>query len=257
MKKRIIIFPYKIASEGARSLAKELETRCIYPDRKYKQFPNHIIVNWGSSVFPRWWNRAYERNVLNLPSFVGSASNKLRALQAMQQVGVRVPQFTQLRSEALDWQRDGKIIVARTLLTGHEGRGIVLAKETSDPVPAAPLYTAHIRHRREFRIHVVGNTVIDMAEKRKRNNFDDSLRNSLVRNFRFGWVFTRGGIEVPEDVKTQAVMAVQALQLHFGAVDVGYREKEGQAYVFEVNTAPGIEGTTISRYADAIRQIVA
>jgi glutathione synthase/RimK-type ligase-like ATP-grasp enzyme len=256
MELRPVLYPYKMGSESAHAIAKALDTYCVYPDRKYVQRPNHIIINWGNGVFPRWWRRDYERNVLNVPSFVGTATNKLRTLQALAAAGVRVPRFTQSRAEALDWQRQGNVIVCRTTLTGHEGRGIVLVREKEEEVPNAPLYTQHIRHRHEYRVHVLGNTVIDVAQKLKRKDFDDDKRNSLLRNFRFGWVFAHQGVNAPEDVLNQAKMAVQALQLSFGAVDVGYREKENQAYVFEINTAPGIEGTTVERYAEALRGLV-
>jgi len=250
-----VIYPYKMGSESAHALATALDTFCVYPDRKYVQRPNHIIINWGNGVFPRWWNAAHERNVFNSPSRVGTATNKLRTLETLQAAGVRVPQFTRTRAEALDWQGAGNIVVCRTTLTGQEGRGIVLSRE-GEQVPEAPLYTKHIRHKQEYRIHVLQNTVIDTAQKMKKKDFPDEKRNSLLRNYRFGWVFAHNGVNPPEDVLTQSKLAVQALGLNFGAVDVGFREKENQAYVFEINTAPGIEGQTIQHYATAIKGLV-
>jgi glutathione synthase/RimK-type ligase-like ATP-grasp enzyme len=40
--------------------------------------------------------------------------------------------------------------------------------------------------------------------------------------------------------------------LDFGAVDIGHRLIDNQFFVFEVNTAPGLEGTTLDKYAKAI-----
>jgi len=48
-----------------------------------------------------------------------------------------------------------------------------------------------------------------------------------------------------------ALAAVSALGLDFGAVDIIYNEHENQYYVLEVNTAPGLEGTTVEKYAEA------
>ena len=61
---------------------------------------------------------------------------------------------------------------------------------------------------------------------------------------------------LPNDVIHQATMAVGCLQLDFGAVDVIWNEAQKRAYVLEVNTAPGIEGTTLMRYASAFSSAI-
>jgi glutathione synthase/RimK-type ligase-like ATP-grasp enzyme len=246
-----IVYPYRVGSEGAKELAKALGTICVYPDRKYRPRNGHLIITWGASVFPRWWRE--DLRMLNLPSHVGTAQNKLRTFEALSRVGVRIPEFTRSPNEAQGWKHEGFLIVARQTLTGHEGRGIVLV-DRDTPIPiTAPLFTKHVRHKREFRVHVFNGKAIDIAEKRKRKDFPEEQKNSLVRNWRFGWVFAHENVEAPEDVILQAEKAVVGLQLDFGAVDIAYREKEKQAYVLEVNTAPGIEGQTLARYVEAIR----
>jgi D-alanine-D-alanine ligase-like ATP-grasp enzyme len=47
-----------------------------------------------------------------------------------------------------------------------------------------------------------------------------------------------------------SVEAVAALGLDFGAVDI-IEDKEGNFYVLEINTAPGLEGHTVTSYAKA------
>jgi glutathione synthase/RimK-type ligase-like ATP-grasp enzyme len=47
-------------------------------------------------------------------------------------------------------------------------------------------------------------------------------------------------------------MAVAALGLDFGAVDIGWNRSTRRATVYEVNTAPYVEGTTAKMYAEAI-----
>jgi hypothetical protein len=41
------------------------------------------------------------------------------------------------------------------------------------------------------------------------------------------------------------------LELDFGAVDLIWNENQNVVYVLEVNTAPGMEGTTLENYCDA------
>ena len=94
--------------------------------------------------------------------------------------------------------------------------------------------------------------MFDAQEKRRRSGVET---NSKIRTEEHGWVFCRGNVQVPDDVKLQAESAVSALGLDFGGVDVIWNEKEQQAYVLEVNTAPGLEGTTVTTYAAMIQNL--
>jgi glutathione synthase/RimK-type ligase-like ATP-grasp enzyme len=50
--------------------------------------------------------------------------------------------------------------------------------------------------------------------------------------------------------------AVSALGLDFGAVDIIWNEREDKCYVLEVNTAPGLQGSTLENYANAIMEVL-
>ena len=43
-----------------------------------------------------------------------------------------------------------------------------------------------------------------------------------------------------------------AVGLKIGAVDIIWNELENKCYVLEINTAPGLEGTTLVKYTEAI-----
>jgi D-alanine-D-alanine ligase-like ATP-grasp enzyme len=47
-----------------------------------------------------------------------------------------------------------------------------------------------------------------------------------------------------------------ALGLDFGAADVLFNARRNQAYVLEVNTAPGLEGQTVNDYAEAFKEMI-
>jgi glutathione synthase/RimK-type ligase-like ATP-grasp enzyme len=117
--------------------------------------------------------------------------------------------------------------------------------------PQAPLYTQYIKKKHEYRAHVFGGKVIDIQQKRKKRGFDDE-RNTRIRNLHNGYIYSREGIEPPEDLQDQATRAVAACQYQYGAVDVIWNEKQNKSYVLEVNSRPGLMGTTVERYADAI-----
>jgi D-alanine-D-alanine ligase-like ATP-grasp enzyme len=76
-----------------------------------------------------------------------------------------------------------------------------------------------------------------------------------VRNHAGGFIYSHQNIEVPHDVIEQALFAYYETGLDFGAVDVIWNEREGKAYVLEINTAPGLEGTTLTKYKEAITEL--
>ena len=245
--KQLRILPYKMFSSSARFLARALNGKRVKLNGRFRPRQRHFVINWGNHNVPQWWTGG-----LNNPATVHRTSNKLNAFNIMKAANISIPEFTTNQVVAQAWIREGKVVVGRRILNGSKGIGCVVWDDETATAERVPLYTCHLRHKREFRIHVFRGQIIDMVEKLKRRGFEN--RNSWIRNHNNGYVFTRSNLQVPDCVKTEAVRATAALNLDFGAVDVAFREKEGKAYVFEVNTAPGMEGTTIQRYANAIRQ---
>ena len=245
---KLKLYPYKMGSGSAKDLARALKVLRIYPDKDYISKTNHIVINWGASQEPLWMKQ--HTKILNQPLSVTLATNKSKTFERLGRAGVPIPEITYSSNEAKEWlvANSETIVVCRTTLTGHSGQGIVLAK-TPEEVIEAPLYTKHIKHDREFRVHVFFNDVIDFTEKKMRNGHDRP--NPYIRNHGGGWVFCRQGIELPDKVRVAAIQAVSALGLDFGAVDIGYVSTEDSPYVFEVNTAPGLEGTTLVKYTEA------
>jgi hypothetical protein len=97
---------------------------------------------------------------------------------------------------------------------------------------------------------VFDGRAIDVQQKRRRREDDDV--NYQIRNADNGWVYCRGGVVAPQCVVDAAISAVAALGLDFGAADVGYNMHYNLATVYEVNTAPGLEGHTLDVYRNAL-----
>jgi glutathione synthase/RimK-type ligase-like ATP-grasp enzyme len=249
----VVILPYKGGSSSVKKLSISLSEklgkkvrRLLVENSRFIAKPRHIVINWGNNRF--YANLESSAEYLNPSDNVRRATNKIRCFQVLSDSGVSVPEFTTSREEANAFFRDNGIVVCRTTVTGNSGQGIVLARTAEEVVPA-PLYTRHVRHKDEYRVHVAFGKVIDYVQKKKRSGNENT--NILVRSHNNGWVFCREGVTLPDVVKDQALAAVAALGLDFGAVDMGHRVGDNRAYVFEVNSAPGIEGTTVEKYTIA------
>jgi glutathione synthase/RimK-type ligase-like ATP-grasp enzyme len=258
-----IIWPYKMGSQSAKALAACLETKRVRSDGNYRPKADHLIINWGNTQPPAltWAARIAPGNwnMLNKTIAVNRAANKLETLGNLGVNGVNIPEFALSKDFAALYFREGASkIYCRTKLNGHSGAGIVIAT-TPEELVDAPLYTVGLGWRQEFRVHVFNGEVIDYAKKCKMAPETLAERsitlNSDIRSHSNGWVFCREGIDLPNEMSELAIQAVAALDLDFGAVDCA-RTKDGTNYVLEVNTAPGLEGQTITAYVDAIRRML-
>ena len=244
--------PYKLRSQGCRAIADHIGVLRTTPRQVRKHGDFDVIINWGNSQ-RRFPNARY----INDPEAVVHACDKIASLRIFAYTGVPHPDFTTDRAVASQWWEDGLGVVARTLLRAHSGRGIVLcSREDGKELPRAPLYTKYIKKAEEYRVHVMAGKVIDVAQKRKRREVDNDEVNYQIRNARNGWVYCRDDVECPNTVLAAAVDAVRSLGLDFGAVDVGYNVKRNEPCVYEVNTAPGVEGTTLDRYKEGFAELL-
>lgn len=251
---KIRILQHK-ASTGAKRLAEALSEsghdakRLKVRGSKYRGVEGHLLINWGSSD-----RRTIREGIsmLNEPHACEAASNKIETFRNLP-VGVGVD-WTTSRDEAVEWVQSGETVFCRTLTRGTQGRGIVVA-HTQEEIVDAPLYTKGFATDREVRVHVANGTVIDFVQKKKmsserRENEGIEEVNMEVRNHDNGWIFAREGVEIPNQAREKAIQAVQSLGLFFGAVDISINQ-QGEARVLEVNTAPGLEGTTVESYKNA------
>lgn len=223
------------------------------PNPTFKVYPWTILINWGNGRHVENLRLDGINRVVNSFHSCGIASNKLATFNLLKgKEGIRIPDFTTDKEVARGWiTHDKSAVVCRTKLSGHSGDGIVLAS-TQDQIVAAPLYVRYVKKQKEFRIHVAFGEVIDVQEKRKRVDLPEGFNtNFQVRNHHTGWVYCREGIHLPNECESMAKLVVSTIGLDFGAVDIIYNEKRDECYCLEVNTAPGLEGTTVDKYAEA------
>jgi len=249
------VYPYKQGSASAKTLATALEGKVLkLQGSKFRPKAGDVVINWGGSRIPDFGPAA----VLNPDVTV--AQCKLKTFKALSAAGVRIPDCFEGRAAADAAPANVFPLVARTVLRGHSGAGIVICNNTAELVDA-PLYTQYIKKKDEYRVHVMSHGGPDDTHpffvQRKARKLDVENPNWQVRNLAGGFVFVEAHLnEVPQDVLDQAENAVLALGLDFGGVDVMWNEKEGKAYVLEINTACGLEERTAERYCGAIHNLL-
>lgn len=249
------IYSWNKGSEGGKTLAETLSAKRIkHENSRFKGGPRKIVINWGSSQLPE---EVLKCKVLNSPQSIAICSNKLEFFRAIGD-RVPVPDWTENHNQAMEWVAEGHTVCARTVLQGHSAEGLVLMdRNNPDDFVTARLYTKYIPKTDEYRVHIVKDRVVDVQRKALRNGWAEQhgTVNWKVRNLANGFVYMRNGINPPQSVLDVSVRAVSTIGLDFGAVDVIFNEKRNQPYVLEINTAPGIEGTTVENYVEAFKGI--
>lgn len=240
MYNRIVFTPYKNGLGGLglikQKLKEELGVRVLevkVEGSRYVQKPRDLIIKWG----------------VNNGGKLGQFASFLRA-------GVPISEYSTDPRQAQLWLDGGERVLARTVLNGHGGDGIIVIHR-GDVIPEAPLYVKYTPKQREFRIHVCDGQ-IKVREKRRRQGWEELGEgfNKYIRNHDNGWVFCDElREELPDNAMEIASGAVAALGLSFGAVDCGYHNEHGWN-VYEVNTAPGCDNATAMWYAEQFQRLM-
>lgn len=199
------------------------------------QVNKHIVVNWTGSPVSNLDH--FAEVLLNGEAF----TNKLRQAIRLGIAGVPTIQVS-LAQEGPDWyprrndHQQGFDFTNRRLRRGLLPADFYVKKED-----IADEYRVHV-----FRSAKDNMRVLRVAKKVP--NRPD--HHPWVRSHRLGWKLSYvGGLS--DSGRQIARDAVRALHLDFGAVDLGCRPN-GDIFVLEVNTCPGLEGGTLEMYADNI-----
>jgi len=164
-------------------------------------------------------------------------------------------------------------------------------KNLKDVLGKKGYFQAYIDVKDEYRIHVFNGKIICAAKKVKRDNMeaayveqqvekikasadkkkanldDATLKfaleqqakkiggaDNIIKSNTRGYKFSPADItKLNKSLAEQAVKAVAAVGLDFGAVDC-VLDVEGRAWVLEVNSGPGLEGTAFDAYVAAFKK---
>ena len=186
-----------------------------------------LIVNWGTAQ--RVWPRGIR--VLN-PHVLG---DKLRELQLLQAFQVPIPPLSLVYR--VGW-------LGRRLM--HEDGNDFGAESRR-----ADYWTQRLDIVDEYRVHSFHGRSLGVLKKMPRRGIEP---HAFIRSYRYGWTFGYrfDRALIPANLREVAHRAVAAVGYDFGAVDIG-TVRGGGLVVFEVNSAPGIEGDEVKAYAEALK----
>ena len=229
----IVVSP--VASKFAKALQQQLREEVV---NKIFRRSSPKVIRQGRSPFVRQYFAVVPKTL-----------NKVEQFERFRQHDVQSPKFATTTEGARNL--GSKTLFARTLINSTNGRGIVEFSSDRPDYPVAPLYTEYIPKKAEYRVHVFNGEVIDIQQKKKKRGFDGD-RDTRIRNCANGYCYTRDAILPPNGIHSLAIAAVAAVGYTYGAVDVIYNEKRNMCFVLEVNSRPGLQGTTLKKYADAL-----
>lgn len=226
-------------SSGLRALERWLNEQGVHTLRKRTRDwaplinpKRDLVVCWGNP-----W--PYPHQVLRILNAHAPAAGKLHELVLLQRAGVPCVEVS--LAPVRGWY-------ARRLR--HQEANDLLAN-----LQVGDYYVRPIECVTEMRHHVFQGKVIRTGLKTPR------LPNPhpVFKSWNAGWALTYGKETVGEAWYNEAARraskaAVKALGYDFGAVDVGVKA-DGSPVVFEVNSAPGLEGNTIKAYGVHILEV--
>lgn len=248
---KTMMWAYSQGSEGAKLVADAMGIKRIkHENSEYKGGPGSVVINWGSGAIPGFV-RDRAGTVIMSDAAVCRGINKRRFFDIASEAGVNVPEYTSGEYFPKKWLREGHVVLARLALESSRGNGIVVMKKLDDFV-YAPMYTKYIDKENEYRVHVVNGKVIYVQKKVA----TAEAKEGYVRNYDNGYILLHANSNAgtPMAVKTQAIAAVKAVGADYSGVDV--IERDGVAYVLEVNAAPYQTEGTAAAYAKAFYEMI-
>jgi len=186
----------------------------------------------------------------------GQSVDKLTQYQWYKANDIPALEFTANPNDVVDWLNENSTVFGRKYLNSSCGKGIVVIEpETDDQIPICPVYTKYKKKKREFRVHVFKDEVVNVTEKKRRKGFEGE-RDTKIRNLANGYVFVQQVDDIPNGLQELALRAAKVSYSDFRGVDIGYNEKKNELFVIEVNSAPGIQGTNVEKYLDEMVKYV-
>lgn len=224
----------------------------------------NLFINWGDG-FKAEPHDALKKihaflNCVPLDTFI----NKKKFFTSFEKF---TPKFFTTQADAGRFLAESKdtdrpIIVERTILSGSGGVGIRLLGKRDVPSQEGKLWVEYVPKLREYRVHFFKNPsgafrTYTQTKLLSSAHVDADIPNKFqIRNHKNGWIYaTKLEDRTPACVDSivEEFLCDKENTLDFGALDIIYNKQTNRAYILELNTAPGLSGSTTAFYADSIK----
>lgn len=210
-----------------------------------------VVIRWGTAARQRDITIGRE---INSRAALNGWRSRYQQLVKLAQGEVSVPRFS---TDPIGYPMLGRDEGRRGRNTTR-GQGISFYPGPYTWPMRHSFYSEYLPKERQFRVHVVGNAtrtreLIHRHETENTLGLPEALAQP-VWNHSTGFTYRVVRGDRPKGVIPQAKLAIKALGLDFGAVDVIVHE--GTPYVTEVNTAPGLSDATLPWYAEKLSSLV-
>lgn len=228
-----------IKSKTSKILAERLGFSLFSYNKSYK-LDVSTIIRWGSTATGSWDKE------INTQEAVMNASNKKRAREILIENELPVPKMGEDIFPCVG--RPTKHTKGRRFFYCYDKYDVAQAKRKG-----ATYFSQYYPKQKEYRIHIGGGKLLGIAIK---EGGDAYARNwNYRKGFRFRYLRY-------EDWNMEAIRlakkAIKALQLDFGAVDIGtnsLNENLPPLVIFEANTAPALCPFMIDKYVDYFKRV--
>lgn len=210
-----------------------------------------VVAQGLSTIFKYKVWRTTKTNPKRKQFKYGQSVDKLTQYEWFKANDIPALEYTTEDEQAWTWLHDGFTVFGRKFLNSSCGKGIVVLLPDVEYLEYCPVYTKYKKKKREFRVHVFKDTVVNVTEKKRRKEFDGT-RDTKIRNLANGYVFVQTVQNEPDNLRELALRAAKVSSSDFKGVDIGYNEKNNELFVIEVNSAPGIQGTNVQLYINEI-----
>jgi len=222
-----------------------------------------IIINWGGGyILPN------DSVVFNDPWSVRTSSDKIAAFTKLEDNDIQIPywSFTENWRHGFPqtWEGTGvdiKFPVLARKKHGKRGKGIRYCESylaAMQYLDTHDFISEFIEKKYEFRVHVAFNEVVKTSQK----VFDPTKGKryqNIIWNHQKGFVFKNPKDDVKpellERVNNFGIASINAMGLHFGAVDI-ITDNDEVIWVLETNTAPGLINSTAIAYAKKFAEVI-
>lgn len=208
-----------------------------------KLFPN---VRYGNS-----FGEFNKDTSLNSPEFIRLCSNKLTFSKYLEEKF-----YTPIYSRSTENLTDDLFpVLIRQNLSLSGGKGIILCKDRKsfNENWRNNYWTKYVYTDYELRVHVLGGNIIKIFRKEPMEEMELPIRNNQtchfsIRNIEKYPKLTNLINDLEEYFKSSS------LNYGFYALDIGWDSKSKKYFIFEANSAPGLNEHTATEYAEYINE---